>query len=146
VASEIVKESIVADADVDTIMDIVADLEQYPQWQEGVREVEILETDDDGWATKARLVVQGVGMTSWMVITYTYTDNAMSWRLVESDKLAKSDGSYTMNDRGDGTTEVIYELEVAPSISLPGVVRRQIARKIVDNALKGLQSRLSEMN
>lgn len=137
-----VRDSIVVDADPDTIMDVIADFEAYPDWQDEVATVEILETDEDGWGTQVRFVIDATGLRATMVVDYAYSDTRMSWDLVESDRLRSSSGSYTLVDRGDGTTRVLYELEVDPEMALPGIIKRAVARRILDGALTGMKRRV----
>jgi ribosome-associated toxin RatA of RatAB toxin-antitoxin module len=137
-----VSQRIVLAADPDTVMDVVADIEAYPEWQPDLKEVEVLATDGDGWVQRARFVVAGMGLSATFTLDYAYTDHEMRWRLHSSDVFSRNDGAYLLRDRGDGTTEVTYELAVDTTLSLPGFLRRQIATRVVDSALKGVKRRV----
>jgi uncharacterized membrane protein len=139
-----VSDSIVIAADVDTVLEVVADFEAYPSWQRDIKAAEVLATDDDGWGTRARFVVDARILTAELVLDYTYTDTSMSWVLSSSDQLTKNDGSYELTDRGDGTTEVTYTLEVETKVAVPSVIRRRAARHIVDSGLAGLKARVEQ--
>ncbi|HWH31334.1 MAG TPA: SRPBCC family protein [Egibacteraceae bacterium] len=143
--SETVRESILVKADADTIMDVIADFDAYPDWQPDFKSVEVLETDDDGWATKVRFVLDAMIMTTSYTLAYTYTDTSMSWHLVEGEQVRKVDGSYTLEDAGGGQTKVTYQLEVDPTISVPGILKRKATKKIVDSALKGMKQRVESL-
>jgi ribosome-associated toxin RatA of RatAB toxin-antitoxin module len=140
--TDAVRERIVVRADPDTILDVVADFEAYPQWQPEVKDVEILETDDDGWGTRVRFVIDARLFTTSLVLAYTYSEAAMRWHLVEGDPVKRNDGEYVLRDLGDGTTEVTYALEIDPGVPVPGIVRRQAAKRIVDSGLHGLKRRV----
>ncbi|MGH8902955.1 MAG: SRPBCC family protein [Egibacteraceae bacterium] len=140
-SSDAVRQTVVVGADPATIMGIVADLDAYPQWQPDITDVEILETGDDGKARRARFEASAMGMTLSFELEYTYTDTGVRWRLVDSDLLTRNDGSYTLVDQGDGTTQVTYELDVDTSITVPGFMRRQIANRVVSSALQGVKRR-----
>ncbi|MEX0659769.1 MAG: SRPBCC family protein [Egibacteraceae bacterium] len=142
--SEAVSESITVQAVPDAVMDVIADFEAYPEWQREIKAVEVLETDDDGWGTAVRFTVDAKIFSMTYVLGYTYTDDAMRWTLLEGDQVSKIDGSYLLADKGDGTTEVTYDLEVVPAISLPKMVRRKAARRIVEGALAGMKARVEE--
>jgi ribosome-associated toxin RatA of RatAB toxin-antitoxin module len=141
VSSNVVRQTIVVAADPAAVMKIIADLEAYPQWQPDIKDVEILETGDDGRARRARFEVSAVGFTASFELEYEYTSTEMRWRLVESDVLTRSDGSYVLVDQGDGTTQVTYELDVDTSIAVPAFLRRQIANRVVSSALQGVKRR-----
>jgi ribosome-associated toxin RatA of RatAB toxin-antitoxin module len=140
--SDAVRESIVVGADADTIMDVIADFESYPEWQGEMKEAEILESDADGWGTKVRYKVDAKVFSAEYVLAYTYADNELRWELVEGDQLRKNEGIYLLEEQGDGTTRVTYSLEVETSIPMPGMLRRKAAKKIVDGALKDMKRRV----
>lgn len=137
-----VTDEIVVDAGPDAIWDVIADFESYPDWQDGVRKAEILETDDDGWGTKVRLVIDAQAFRAQIVLAYTYTDDSMSWRLLEGDGVRSNTGCYRLEPLEAGGTRVVYELEVTPSIPLPGMLRRMAAQRIVDTALRAMKQRV----
>ena len=140
--SDIVRDSIVVGADIDTVLEIVADFAAYPQWQDDVKAAEVLETDEDGWGTKARFTIDARVQTVHAVLAYEYTDTTMSWHLVESPQLERNDGRYELRDIGDGSTEVTYQVEITPKFKVPAMLRRQAARKVVEGALQALKRRV----
>lgn len=140
--ADVVRDSIVVKADTDSIMEVIADFEAYPDWQDEIKEVEILESDDDGWATRVRFKVDAMVMTVNYVLDYTYEDTAMRWTLVSSDKIKSQTGSYELDDQGDGSTMVVYNLEVEPAVKIPAMVRKQAEKRIASAALKSLKRRV----
>lgn len=141
--SETVSASLTVEADLDAVMDVIGDLERYPEWQDEVETVEVLETDQDGWPVKAWFSVDAKILRTSYTLAYAYTDTTMRWWLVEGEHVRRIDGRYALDDNGDGTTTVAYELEVEPAISLPKSLRRLAAQRIVDRALEGLRQRLA---
>jgi uncharacterized membrane protein len=141
VATERVQETVQIAADLGTVYDTVGDFESYPEWLEEFREVEVLETRDDGWAHQVRYVLSSMGLSITMVLEYAYTDDRVQWHLVRGEMMTKNDGAYQMADNGDGTTSLTYELEVETSVPLPSMVRKRIARKTVTDSLKAIKAR-----
>lgn len=140
-----VSDSIVVDAGPEVIWDVIAGFESYPEWQDGVKEAEVLETGDDGWATKVRLVVDAQRFRAVMVLGYTYTDDAMSWELLEGEGVKSNTGTYRLEPLDEGGTRVTYDLEVTPSIPVPGMLKRMAAQRIVDTALRGMKQRAESL-
>jgi ribosome-associated toxin RatA of RatAB toxin-antitoxin module len=140
--ADVVRDSIVISADPDSIMDVIADYEAYPEWQDEIKEVEILETDEDGWGTTVRFKVDATIAVVNYTLAYTYDDNALRWTMVEGDKVKRNEGSYELTEQGDGTTLVEYDLEVEPGIKVPSMLRRQAQKRIVRTALEGLKRRV----
>ncbi|MDP8977699.1 MAG: SRPBCC family protein [Actinomycetota bacterium] len=140
--TEEVREHIVVHAGSDAVMDTISDFERYPEWQAEVLEVDVLEADDQGLATRVRFLFDARIVRVAMVLAYTYAPDAMRWRLVEGDQVRRNDGAYLLRERPDGSTEVTYELAVEPTVAVPAVVRRSVARHIVDGALRGMKRRV----
>ena len=136
-----VKESLRIKADTDAVWDTVGDFPSYTEWLAEFKESEVLATREDGWAEQVRFTLGAVGITISMTLAYTYTDDRMTWTLVEGDMLQRLDGGYTIADNGDGTTTLTYELEVVSTVPLPGMVRRRIATKVVKDSLKAIRAR-----
>lgn len=143
--SEAVSESITVQAGADAVMDVIADFETYPEWQDEIKAVEVLETDDDGWGVRVRYTVDAKIFSMTYVLAYTYTDDAMHWTLVEGDQVRKIDGTYHLEQRDDGSTLVTYDLEVELAIPLPKMLRRKAAEHIADSALKGMKRRVESL-
>lgn len=143
--SEAVSESITVKAGPDAVMDVIADFETYPEWQDEIKDVKVLETDEDGWGITVRYTVDAKVFSMTYVLAYTYTDDAMHWTLVEGDQLRKIDGTYHLKELDDGSTLVTYDLEVVPAITMPKMVRRKAAQRIVDGALKGMKQRVESL-
>ncbi|MCA1726962.1 MAG: cyclase, partial [Actinobacteria bacterium] len=74
--------------------------------------------------------------------TYKASDKGVSWSLVKATNVKTLDGSYDLEGGGKGKTKVIYRLSMEPSIPLPGLVKRQIEKRITKNALDGLKRRV----
>jgi ribosome-associated toxin RatA of RatAB toxin-antitoxin module len=140
--AESVSERVLVRADPDAVLDVITDVEAYPEWQEEVERVEILESDEDGWATRVRFLLDAKVFRTTFVLAYEYGDDWMSWTLVEGDQLRRNDGRYEVHDQGNGMTELVYSLTVEPAMPLPGIVRRRAAKRIVDAALRNVAARV----
>ncbi|MGB7861180.1 MAG: SRPBCC family protein [Acidimicrobiia bacterium] len=132
------------DAPIEALYDAAADVGSYPEWASGVKEVEILQNDEEGRVDRARFVVEGFIKEIEYVLQYTHDrPNTLSWVAEESDDLKMLEGSYQFSPI-DGATEVVYSLTVEPKFTVPGFLRRQAEKQIVTTALRGLRKRVSE--
>lgn len=133
------------DASPEVLYDTTADVASYPEWASGVKEVEILDTDDEGKVIRARFVLEGFVKEIEYVLRYTHDrPNMLSWAAEESDDLRMLEGSYQFVPKEDGSTEVVYSLRVELNFNLPGLIRRQAEKQIVSTALRGLRKRVLE--
>ncbi|MGH8927010.1 MAG: SRPBCC family protein [Acidimicrobiia bacterium] len=126
---------------------VAADLASYPDWATGVKEIEVLETDEEGRAKRARFVVDGMVKEITYILRYTYDEpSSISWEAEPGPDLKELEGSYVFNETTDGRTEVVYGLKVEPSFTIPGFLRRQAEKQLVGTALRGLRKRVEQLS
>jgi uncharacterized membrane protein len=129
-------------ATAEQLFAVAADLEHYPEWADGVKGVEILETDAAGRATAARFDVEAMVRRISYVLEYTYDPPHMiTWTARPGADIEEMEGSYTFTATPDGGTEVVYALAVTPAFKVPGFLRSQAERHIVTTALRSLRRR-----
>ncbi|MCZ6457241.1 MAG: SRPBCC family protein [Actinobacteria bacterium] len=132
------------DAPPEALYDVAADVASYPEWAIGVKEVEVLELDESGRVNRARFVLEGFVKEIEYILEYTHDrPNVLSWVAEASDDLKMLQGSYQFTSLDDAT-EVVYSLAVEPNFTVPGFLRRQAERQIVNTALRGLRKRVTE--
>ena len=137
--------SIVVDAAPADVLDVIADFDAYPDWTGAVREAEVLDEDDDGWARQVRFVLDAGALRDTYTLAYTWDiaedgSGTVSWTLVEAGILKAMDGSYRLRAASDGT-EVSYTLSVEVKMPMLGMLRRKAEKTIIDTALKELKKR-----
>ncbi|MFO8076963.1 MAG: SRPBCC family protein [Actinomycetota bacterium] len=141
--SDVVREAVRVEASPEDVMAVIADVEAYPSWQDEIKEAEVLAADAQGRPLRARLTVDAKLFTTTYVLGYDYPDGEMRWELEEGDQLRELTGRYVL-EPDDGGTRVTYELTVVPRMRVPGVMRRQAARRIVDGALEAMRRRVED--
>jgi ribosome-associated toxin RatA of RatAB toxin-antitoxin module len=136
--------SIVIAAAPAKIMDVIADLEAYPQWSDGINEVKVLSVfEDDNRPADAHFSLVSGAIKDDYELEYDWDgDHKVSWTLTKGDMLTAMDGVYELVDNGDGTTTVNYRLSVDVKIPMIGMIKRKAEKVIVDTALKGLKKRV----
>ena len=140
------RSTITIDAPPSEIIDVIADLEAYPEWVKDMKHVEILSEDGDGWPDRARFTLDAGPIKDTYSLDYTWEVDedglgAVSWTLVEATFLKAMDGTYTLEQVGEGQTHVIYDLAVDINIPMLGMIKRKAAKVITDTALKELKKR-----
>jgi ribosome-associated toxin RatA of RatAB toxin-antitoxin module len=127
-------------ASSDTILEVITDLDTYPEWAEGVLETEVLERDAEGRPARARFRVDAKVAEVAYVIAYTYAPGSVSWTLLEGETISQLDGRYELTGTG-GTTDVRYDLEADVDLPLPGFLKKRAAKQILEQGLDGLKRR-----
>ncbi|MEU4236679.1 SRPBCC family protein [Actinoplanes sp. NPDC026619] len=141
-------QSIQVHAPVDRVAAVICDFPRYPEWVDALKQIEVLEEYEDGYAASVRFVIDAGVMADDYTLEYAYAEDLsrVEWHLVEPSKTQKSqEGSYDLTDNGDGTTTVTYTLEVELSIGMLGMFRRKAEKLIMDTALKQLKRRVESL-
>lgn len=137
-------QSIVVDAPAERIMAVIADLEAYPEWAQGVQQTEILETGGDGKPEQVRFTLDAGPVKDVYTLRYDWADDGMSvsWELVKGQMQRAQNGQYVLRPLAGGNrTEVTYTLSVELVLPMIGLLRRKAERVIMDTALKELKRR-----
>ena len=140
--------SIVVDAVPGDVLDVIADFDAYPEWTGAVRQAEVLEEDEDGWARTVRFVLDAGALRDTYTLAYTWDvaedgTGVVTWTLVEAGILKAMDGSYRLRSVPGAAagTEVTYTLSVEVKMPMLGMLRRKAEKTIIDTALKELKKR-----
>jgi uncharacterized membrane protein len=137
-------ERIRIEAPADRCWDVAVDFESYPEWVRDVKDVKILERDEEGRGRRVEYRAAALGKSIRYVLEYDYTEapGAFSWHWVEGDMLRRLDGTYRFEPDGPSSTRVHYDLAVELAMPLPGLVKRRAAGLIMGSALKELKKQV----
>ena len=134
--------SIVIDAPQADVMAVIADFPAYPEWVQGMKQVEVVEQGAGDRAEQVHFVLEATPIKDSYTLAYDWEgDDSVRWHLVEGKMLKAMEGAYELRERG-GATEVTYRLAVELSIPMIGMLRRKAEKIIIDTALKGLKKRV----
>lgn len=140
-------ERMVMRASPERLYETVLDFESYPQWAADIKQVTVLERDDEGRGTVVSWRAAAFGRSTSYTLRYDYGNapKEISWVLDHGDITSKLDGTYTFEPADDGTsTQVTYVLEAELKIPLPGFVKRRAESRIISTALKELRARVEQ--
>jgi carbon monoxide dehydrogenase subunit G len=137
--------SIVVEASAAEIMDVLTDYEAYPDWAE-VKTATVVERGEGGLGTKVTFEVDVpmLGRTEY-TLAYRYApgDAGLSWVTTEArGSVSNIAGEYLLDELDGRQTKVTYRLSVELGVLLPGFIRTQGARRVIDSALEGLKRRV----
>jgi uncharacterized membrane protein len=135
--------TITISAPSDQVLEVIADIESYPEWTGQIKSAEVLEAGPDGRPKQARFVMDAGVLKDEYVLGYTWSDTGVSWELVGKSTVQKSQqGSYELADKGGTQTEVTYRLAVDIAMPMLGMFKRKAEKMIMDSALKELKKRV----
>jgi hypothetical protein len=127
------------------ILDVLADLGNYPQWSAVHKRTSVQSRFPDGRPQRATMAVTAAGLTDEQVLDYSWSTSGVSWDLVRSTSQRGQHGSYTITRGPKGASHVRYDLDISPAIPVPGIVVRQVMRKAVSAATSGLRDRVESL-
>ncbi|MDQ6606592.1 MAG: SRPBCC family protein [Actinomycetota bacterium] len=99
-------------APLDRVWALVEAIEVAPEWQGGLNSLEPLQRDDQGRGTRCEVGVDIKVRTVKSIVRFSYDGPArLSWTQEKGD-LKSVDGSWELEDLGDGRTRATYRIEV----------------------------------
>ena len=142
--TEQASEQITIDASPEQVFDTALDFERYPEWAADIKEVKVLERDEDGRGTRVSYRAAAMGRSAHYTLVYEYDEAPLSmrWVLAEGDIMRRLDGEYVFEPSDGGATEVTYRLAVDLVIPLPGFIKRRAEGTIMGTALRELKKRV----
>ena len=129
------------DAGPAAIMDVIADVEAYPQWSNGIKSVTVEEAGEGGRPRLATFTLDAGILQDTYTLAYDWDDERVDWTLTKGRAMKSQVGSYTLEPDGDSTV-VTYRLSVDLNIPMLGMFKRKAEKVIMDTALKGLKKRV----
>jgi len=134
-----IRESIVIDAPLDSVLAVVRNLPAQVEWFPGCVSSTVLQTDSAGLPTRARQVNDVKVAKDEFDLDYDHTDTTMSWQLVAPSTAQKdARGSWSLVAKGD-RTEATLSIAIEPSLPLPGFLVKKALGDTAKSATKGLK-------
>jgi hypothetical protein len=128
------------------ILDVIADLAQYPLWSSVHKRAAVDKRYPDGHPQRATMAVAAAGRVDEQTIDYTWSADKVSWKLVKpTGQQRDQHGSYTITARKGGVSHVRYDLDIRPAIPLPGLIVRRVMHSAVVAATDGLRDRVESL-
>jgi carbon monoxide dehydrogenase subunit G len=130
----------------DEVLEVILDFDAYPTWANGVKKCEVTKKDSKGRPSEVYMEVGSMGFGSKQTLKYSYKakNTGLSWASTKAEGAVKSiAGAYGLEETDDGT-RVSYSTTMELAMPLPGMIKRQAERMIIDTALKGLKKQVEE--
>jgi uncharacterized membrane protein len=137
--------SITINASAGDVMAVIEDYEAYPKWND-LKSVKVLKKDSQGRGSEVQMEAKApvIGDVRY-VLQYSYkADNGgVSWTSTEIEGGIKDiTGEYELEELDEAETRVTYRMAIDLKMKVPGFIRKQGEKTIVDGALKGLKKRV----
>ena len=122
------------DAPVDAVWAVVEDVLVAPEWQGGMSAMTALEKDEQGRATVVETTTDAKVREIKTRVRFDYSGapTRLSW-VQEKGDLKSVEGSWTLEELGEGRTRATYSLEADP-----GRVLGMLLRGPVESAVRAM--------
>ncbi|MDX6268668.1 MAG: hypothetical protein QOD70_3408 [Frankiales bacterium] len=133
--------SITIDATPDRVLEVIRDVEKYPEWTGGITKAVVVEPGP----AKVAFTMNQSGMSDEYTLDYDWKADGVSWTMAGPSKMMKSQkGSYQLSSKGEAT-DVTYLLTLELKIPMIGLMKRKAEKMIIDSALKELKKRVEAL-
>jgi uncharacterized membrane protein len=134
------KSTIIIEAPMSQVSEVLFDLEKYPEWSDSITKVKVSERDESGRVTGATLTISAGALKDEVSLSYNWdgAPERLEFELEDANMLTKMDGAYILKDLGD-ETEVTYELSVGVSMPIPQMMVTKQEKTTIDQALAQLK-------
>jgi uncharacterized membrane protein len=138
--SDMSRSTIVIEAPISRVSEVLFDLEKYPEWSDSITKVKVSERDESGRVTGATLTISAGALKDEVSLSYNWdgAPGRLEFELEDANMLTKMDGAYILKDLGD-ETEVTYELSVGVSMPIPQMMVTKQEKTTVDQSLAQLK-------
>jgi ribosome-associated toxin RatA of RatAB toxin-antitoxin module len=111
------------DAPLEEVWALVEDVAKAPQWQGGLKAIDVLERDDQGRALLCETESDAKVRTVKSIVRFEYDGpTALRWTQVKGD-LKSVDGRWDLEELGDGRTRATYWIQADLGRMLGMVIR-----------------------
>ena len=134
------RSTIVIEAPMSQVSEVLFDLEKYPDWSDSITKVKVTERDEGGRVTGATMTIAAGAVKDEVSLSYNWdgAPQRLEFELEDANMLTKMDGAYILKDLGE-ETEVTYELSVGLSMPIPQMMITKQEKTTIDQALAQLK-------
>jgi ribosome-associated toxin RatA of RatAB toxin-antitoxin module len=142
--SEFSSSTISIDAPIAEVGATLFAVASYPEWSGAFKKVDVLESDEQGRALKAKLTVDAGAVKDVVTLVFDWSQAPakVTFSLEDANLLTKMDGAYLLKSLDSDTTSVTYELSVGLSMPIPAMMITKQEKSTIDSALKQLKEHI----
>jgi uncharacterized membrane protein len=131
------------EAPIERCFAIAADIDNAPDWQGSLKDVEVLERDGDGRAELVETASDAKVKTVKARLRFSYEEPTRITWVQEKGETKSLNGWWDFEDLGEGRTRASYGLDVDPGrmlgMLLRGPVQDQVRNFLLGGAAEGLK-------
>ena len=128
---------------VERFYQVITDYESYPEFIDKVVEVRIIQDSEDAPLVEYTLSI--VKQFTYQLRMSHQEPHRVSWTFHSGDLFDRNDGSWELEDLGDGRTRVTYTLDVDFGWFVPQFIANTVASRDLPQLFESLYRRAREL-
>ena len=125
------------DAPMDAVWAVVEDVATAPEWQKGLDTITVLERDERGRAVQCETTTDAKLKVFTARVRFSYTSpSELTWTQERGD-LRSMEGSWQLEDAGDGRTRATYTLDGDPGVLMGRFLKGALEARIRSILIEG---------
>lgn len=115
------------DVDIEKLYNTIVNYQDYPDFVDGVDEIEVLKSDASGALVRYSLNL--IKEISYQLKMKHEKPHKVSWTFDSGDLFKTNSGSWQLKDLGKGKTEVTYSIDLDFKLMVPKMMLGKLASK-----------------
>lgn len=142
----LVSKTVEVNADAKSILDIVADFEAYPEWNDEVKAVYILARYDDGRPSQLRLDMEIQGQSGTFIQAVYYPGvGQIQTVLQQGEVFTKQDQLFSVVEMGPASLLTV-DLDVEISLPVPAMMVKKLVNDVLEHLANNLKVRAEQLS
>jgi len=128
-------------APIDKVWAVISNYESYPEFVDGVNGIKVLNRDANG--ARVEYAINMIKKLTYVLKMEEKAPNKLSWSFEAGDIFKVNSGSWELKDLGNGTTGVVYNVEIEVKGFFPGagMIVKTLTEVNLPNMLKAYEDR-----
>ncbi|ETW24878.1 SRPBCC family protein [Mycobacterium gastri] len=141
----VLSKTVEVSADAAAIMGIVADIERYPEWNEGIKGAWVLHRYDDGRPSQVRLDTAVQGFEGIYIHAVYYPgDNQIQTVMQQGDLFIKQEQLFSVVETGANSLLTV-DIDVEPSLPVPAPMVKMLLNNVLEQLAENLKQRAENL-
>ncbi len=130
-------------ASIDKVFKVLSDYSSYPDFMDGVKSVDILETNGD--TSKVQYNINIIKKFQYVLNCTAVENKSVSWSFDSGDLFASNNGVWDLTDNGDGTTTVDYKIDIDFKVKVPGMISKKLVSSNLPSMMKSVHKKAKSL-
>ncbi|WP_099223759.1 SRPBCC family protein [Mycobacterium persicum] len=141
----VLSKTVEVSADAVAIMGIVADIERYPEWNEGIKGAWVLHRYDDGRPSQVRLDTAIQGFEGIYIHAVYYPgENQIQTVMQQGDLFLKQEQLFSVVETGANSLLTV-DIDVEPSLPVPAPMVKMLLNNVLEQLAENLKQRAEHL-